>query len=84
MKRKLNRITNPKQGRCSRCGRRCRSMQQAESWNVVLHQGILIAIVCDLCQTVEENAEAEINVATLDYRATSDGRVMGRPKLFGD
>jgi hypothetical protein len=36
--------------------------------------------LCPDCQTPEENAEAAINEATLEYGVSVDGRLLGRPK----
>jgi len=50
--------------RCSRCRRRLRSIT---GWNTVFRQGVVVGLLCPDCQTPEENAEAEINAAGLDY-----------------
>lgn len=50
-------------------------------WNVVVELGVITGLLCTDCQTVEENAEAAVNEATLDY-AVIDGRLAGRPKGF--
>lgn len=70
---------SPKLRRCDRCGRRCRSFQAAEQWNVTIVCGVAVGITCPDCQTPEENAEAAINEATLDY-ANIGGLFVGRPK----
>lgn len=57
-------------------------MQAAEQWNVTLVRGIAVGITCPGCQTPEENAEAAINEATLDY-ANVGGLCVGRPKGLG-
>jgi hypothetical protein len=63
--------------RCSRCDRRYRG--QAE-WNATLERGVIVGLLCLRCQTPEENAEAQINAATLVYGRDRFGRVTGRPK----
>lgn len=69
--------------RCTRCNRRARNLATAEdTWNVVLEQGRVVGVICPTCQTVEENAEAEINAATLEYTGADDGGAFrARPKL---
>ena len=42
--------------------------------------GLVVGVLCARCQTPEENAEAEINLATLEYDVDAAGRVIGRPK----
>ncbi|RFA14236.1 hypothetical protein B7R21_06460 [Subtercola boreus] len=64
---------------CSRCGRTGRDRG---NWNVDVRQGVPVAIICPACQTAEENAEAEINLATTDYLgADAFGRILGRIKV---
>lgn len=54
--------------RCSRCRARTRvGLPAAAEWNVVFDKGVLVGFLCGACQTPEENAEAVINEATLDY-----------------
>lgn len=54
--------------RCGRCRRRPTAEQWTrEAWNVTMADGVIIGFLCPDCQTAEENAEAEINEATLDY-----------------
>ncbi len=53
------------------------------SGNVVYEKGHLVGRLCPDCQTPEENAEAEINKATLDYGhafVDDDGRWWTPPK----
>ena len=50
--------------RCTRCARRLRN---ADGWNTIFRMGVLTGYLCPSCQTPEENSEAEINDATLDY-----------------
>lgn len=54
--------------KCMRCGRRYRGRGD---WNAVFEQGVCVGIKCPACQTPEENAEAEINEATIDYNTLS-------------
>lgn len=63
--------------RCERCGRRMRS---SAGWNMTLEAGVIVGYLCPGCQTPEENAEAEINEATLDYAVDPFGRIVGRSK----
>ncbi|MDP9822790.1 hypothetical protein [Nocardioides massiliensis] len=57
--------TRPKDPtRCSRCSKKYRGRGD---WNSTYKQGICIGLLCPACQTPEENAEAAINEATLDY-----------------
>jgi hypothetical protein len=64
--------------RCSRCGRRWRNRQP--DWNITFKDGVAVGFLCPTCQTPQENAEAEVNQATLDYGRDALGRVTGRPK----
>ncbi len=50
--------------KCSRCRRRCRNMA---GWNATFKDGRIVGYLCGDCQTVEENLEAQINEATIDY-----------------
>lgn len=63
--------------RCDRCNRRCRNMQ---GWNATTKSGAIVGCLCPGCQTPEENAEAEIKQATLDYCRDAQGRVWAKPK----
>lgn len=58
--------------RCARCNRRQRA--GSEGWNVAADNGVVVAFICPRCQTPEENAEAIINEATLDYGVDDQGR----------
>lgn len=49
-------------------------------WNVSVKHGYVIGLVCPKCLTAEENAEAVINEATIDYSTDEDGRLLGKPK----
>lgn len=63
--------------RCSECNRRMRS---TAGWNCTIKSGVIVGNTCPTCQTPEQNAEAEINEATLDYGQDQFGRVIGKPK----
>ncbi|QHN17932.1 hypothetical protein GII35_14040 [Gordonia amarae] len=63
-----------------KCGRCRRRMRRLDGWNVELRGGVVVAHLCPDCQTPEENAEAEIHEATLDYGRDDLGRVIGSPK----
>ncbi|MCF3177299.1 hypothetical protein IPZ61_28785 [Streptomyces sioyaensis] len=61
---------------CDRCKRPLHG--EGGGWNVVLDKGYASGHLCPDCQTAEENAEAEVHQATLDYsagRVDEDGRV---------
>jgi hypothetical protein len=45
--------------------------------------GVVVGALCPDCQTPEENAEAEINAATLEYQPDPHGRMTARPKSDG-
>jgi hypothetical protein len=63
---------------CRRC---LRLMDQGEkNWNAQWTAGVLTGHVCPACQTAEENAEAEINDATLDLYKDEQGRMRGKIK----
>lgn len=67
--------------RCSRCDRRLRG--NADAWNGEFRAGKLVAVICPSCQSTDENLEAAINDATLDYGVkVEDGklRVAGHAK----
>ena len=58
-------------------------MRSATAWNVTTSMGVITGYLCPTCQTPEENAEAEINEATLDYQAggvDAFGRMYAMPK----
>jgi hypothetical protein len=65
-------------GHCSRCTRACwKEADDAARWNTEFDKGVLVGLLCPECQTPEENAEAEVKAAMLDYANTSpdaDGR----------
>ena len=66
--------------RCDRCKRRLRG--EGAGWNVTVEQGMVVGHTCPGCQTAEENAEAEINEATLDYVGHVPGiGFLARPKV---
>ena len=63
--------------RCSRCGKRYRGHGE---WNLTVRRGIVVGHLCPGCQTPEENAEALINFATLDYGLNEHGQLIARPR----
>lgn len=52
---------------CDRCNRKT-TETKCIGWNCTVRRGIIVGYLCPACQTSEENAEAEINEATLDYQ----------------
>ncbi len=50
--------------RCGRCRKKFRGRGE---WNLVVRQGVVIRLLCPMCQTPQENAEAVVNESTLDY-----------------
>jgi hypothetical protein len=52
--------TKPKVLKCYRCAKRCRN---AELWNVDHVAGVELGVICPSCQTVEEDLEAQVNLA---------------------
>lgn len=63
--------------RCTRCRKVCREMY---GWNMDLKAGMVAGFICPRCQTPEENAEAEVHAATLEYGRDALGRIGGRPR----
>lgn len=61
----------------SRCQKRYRNQPD---WNFTARRGYIVGYLCPDCQTPEENAEAEINLATLDYGRDQLGRIVARPR----
>lgn len=74
-------MTGRQKIQCSRCKRRA-SEQTAidQNWNMTMRQGVCVGFLCNNCQTVAENTEAEINAATTSYGVDSFGRAIGFPK----
>ncbi|WP_329103221.1 hypothetical protein [Streptomyces sp. NBC_01439] len=70
-------------GHCIRCTRACwKGAADALRWNIEFAQGRPVGYLCPECQTPEENAEAEVNAATVDYvtmAPAADGRQMAAP-----
>jgi len=57
-----------KKTRCHRCNRRWRDgAADADRWNTEFKAGVVLWLLCPGCQTPEENLQAEINDATLNY-----------------
>lgn len=73
--------------RCSRCFRsliRSAGMgldDEAWHWAVRIRNGVPVALLCPDCQSAQENAEAEVNAATLDYGQDSVGRIVIWPRV---
>jgi hypothetical protein len=44
-------------------------------------EGVVVEVLCPEDQTAEENAEKEINEATLNYSEDVQGRAIGLPKI---
>jgi hypothetical protein len=75
------RKTMSKALKCSKCGRRFRERAfDAEFWNVELHAGIITQVLCPDCQTPEQDMEAQVNEAMLDYSRDASGRIIGQAK----
>ncbi|KQP01991.1 hypothetical protein ASF30_01940 [Leifsonia sp. Leaf264] len=67
---------------CSRCGNTERSVVAGKlGWNTDARAGVIVAIICSGCQTAEENAEAEINLATTRYSVDAFGRMVGFARI---
>lgn len=64
--------------KCSRYGQRHKGRG---GWNYVFRGGARVCVYCPDCQTPEENAEAAINEATLEYAMDEQGRPMARHKI---
>jgi len=72
-----------KVARCSRCGRRPGNPADRSGWNTVWRNGVVTGFLCPDCQTPEENTEAVINEATVDYASMhrdNEGRIWVRPR----
>lgn len=63
--------------RCERCGKVYRGRG---AWNARYVAGVEKGLICPACQTPDENVEAEINEATLNYGVDAFGRSIGVPK----
>ena len=66
--------------KCGRCGRRYEGAKDYDKWNATMSRGVMVGATCPVCQTTEEDAEAEINQATLDYGRDGLGRGIAWPK----
>lgn len=62
---------------CTRCGS---TGSDPDGWNGEFEAGRLVAIICPACQTAEQNAEAEINAATIEYETNAFGQLIEKPK----
>jgi len=70
---------------CYRCRRRFGGSDEhdADRWNAVFRGGHPMALLCPDCQTEDEDAEAERNLARIDYVAGGrlpDGRFFAQIK----
>lgn len=63
--------------RCNRCRRR---MRRPDGWNVEIRGGAVAGYLCSECQSPEENAEAAINEAIIDYGRDVNGNLSMIPK----
>ena len=54
---------------CARCGK-IEFAGNAEGWNTVFDMGVIAGFLCPECQTPEEDLEAQVNEATIDYSKT--------------
>ena len=55
---------------CARCGK-VEFAGNADGWNVVFNMGRVAGFLCPDCQTAEEDIEAQVNEATIDYSKTA-------------
>ena len=55
--------------KCDRCGK-VEFAGTAEKWNAVFGKGIITGFLCPDCQTDEEDLEAQVNEAVIDYSKT--------------
>lgn len=62
---------------CVRCRRGVPAVPTG--WNGVWKLGILKSVICPECQSVDENLEAEVHDATLNY-VSKDGMPASLPK----
>ena len=54
---------------CGRCGK-TEYVGNAEGWNTVFDKGVITGHLCPNCQTTEEDIEAQVNEALIDYSKT--------------
>ncbi len=73
-------MTNRRRAKANKCGRCQRRYRGHGEWNLTVRQGCFAEILCPQCQTPEENAQAEIRAATLDYYTDALGRIGAAPK----
>lgn len=68
--------------RCDRCSRRLRNPRTDSRWNATFDRGNVVGYTCPDCQTIDENTEAEVNEATLEYCGRIPGvGFLARPKV---
>ncbi len=63
---------------CSRCGR---SGTDRGDWNGNFKAGRLVTVTCPACQNPDENAEAAVNEATIEYGTNAFGQLTGRANI---
>lgn len=63
---------------CTRCNT---TGTHRGDWNGIFRDGLLVEVCCPGCQTLEENAEAVVKEATLEYRRGRFGEWTTRPKV---
>ncbi len=69
----------PRRLMCKRCPATTDLHKPDARWNAVWDKGYLTGFLCPDCQTPEENAEAEINAATMTPVGIDEaGRAWGR------
>lgn len=78
MNRAQRRAQRVKGVQCGQCGA-VASLTDLEGWNAEFKAGRAVAIICPACQTPEQDLEAAVNEAMLDY-SSRDGLIVGTPK----
>jgi hypothetical protein len=67
--------------KCMRCERiEAADTPATNGWNIVYDEGRPTGVICPDYQTPEENMEAEVNAATLDYGTDEQGHLTASPK----
>lgn len=66
---------------CIKCRRRYRpGAKDGSLWNAEIRDGLIQWVICPDCQTPEQNLEAMVKEALLDYYRDAAGRIRGRIK----
>lgn len=81
MNRAQRRAQRVKGVQCGQCGATT-PLTHMEGWNAEFKAGRVVAIICPNCQTPEQDLEAAVNEAMLDY-SSRDGLIVGTPKGLG-